>query len=79
MTSCTNTALGNALGLSHSTVSRMRAGTRTGSVKTLIRLAEVSGVPLDKVAAASEAVREGDTAEWNAILEKACGADASPE
>jgi transcriptional regulator with XRE-family HTH domain len=79
MTSCTNTALGNALGLSHSTVSRMRAGTRTGSVKTLIKLAEVSGVPLDQVAAASEAVREGKTDEWNAILEKACGADAGPE
>lgn len=81
MTTCTNSALGHALGLSHSTVSRMRAGTRTGSIKTLLRLAEVSGVPLEDVARASEAAKEGNADRWNAILEKACGTgtDAAAE
>lgn len=70
---CTNAALGQALNLSHSTVSRMRSGTRTGSMTTLMRLAEVTKTPLEKVALAAQAVKtRGDSTEWDKLLEKAC-------
>lgn len=79
---CTNAQLGAALGLSHSTVSRMRSGTRIGSVRTLIRLAEVSGVTLDDVAWTAVHVSEGDDEaleKWHGILDKACGIGGDDE
>jgi transcriptional regulator with XRE-family HTH domain len=80
MMKCTNAQLGEALGLSHSTVSRMRAGARFGSIPTLIRLSEVSGVELEKVVLASEEARKGNSEEWHGILDRACGIeDEEPE
>ena len=73
---CTNADLGRALGLSHSTVSRMRTGQRTGSLPTLRRLAALSGKSLEAVADAAIAARDGDTAEWTKILDSVCGAEA---
>lgn len=70
---CTNAALGEAHGLSHSTVSRMRKGTRTGSPQTQLLLAELAELPLETIARAAIAARTGDTDKWNEILDKACG------
>lgn len=75
MTQCTNADLGRVLGLSHSTVSRMRSGSRTGSIATLQRLSKASGVPLEDVANAAQAARRGKKSAWNKILEKACNDD----
>ena len=69
---CTNAALGEALGLSHSTVSRMRSGARTGSPQTQMRLAELAKVPFEEVARAALAARAGDAKRWVEILESAC-------
>lgn len=72
MATCTNVDLGRALDLSHSTVSRMRSGTRTGSLATLRRLAQVTGRPLEEVADAAEKARRGDLTSWHALLDLAC-------
>lgn len=75
MTSCTNAALGAALGLSHSTVSRMRSAKRTGSPRVQMRLAEITGIPYEDVTRAAISARDGDRARWDEILEAACDAE----
>lgn len=77
MSQCTNAALGEALNLSHSTVSRMRSGARTGSQTTQLRLAELANVSLEEVVRAAMAAKAGNKARWNEILDKACGSDDS--
>lgn len=76
---CSNADLGRALGLDHSTVSRMRSGTRTGSVATLRKLARISGRPLEEVLDAADHAREGNLEVWTAILNAACGGEATDE
>lgn len=77
--SCTNAALGEALGLSHSTVSRMRSGARTGSPRVQMLLADLAGVQLEEVVRAAMAAQKGDTERWSEILDSACTAPAASE
>jgi len=60
----TNGEVAAKLGLSMSTVSRMRTGKRTGSPATLMRIASVYGIPLDEVMGAAAKVHEGNTRPW---------------
>ena len=76
---CTNAALGEALGLSHSTVSRMRKGTRTGSDVTQLKLAELANVSVEEVMRAAIAARAGDADRWNEILDAACTPGEHPD
>ena len=73
---CTNAALGEALGLSHSTVSRMRTGKRTGSPRVQMALADLAHKPLEEVVRAAMAAQSGDLEAWTAILDAACGAES---
>lgn len=70
---CTNEDIGRELGLSHSAVSRMRAGTRTGSLDTLIKIAEVTAFSLEDVVTAAIAARRGDKSRWTEIMDALCG------
>ena len=73
----TNKQLGEALGLSHSTISRMRTGQRTGSTITLQRLADLTETPVEKVIKAASAARGDNTRAWLAIMKKADSAVAA--
>ena len=66
----TNAAIGDRLGLAHSTVSRMRRGERLGSVETLGKIAALAGVTLEHVVAAAELARDGDLRTWSGLLDK---------
>jgi transcriptional regulator with XRE-family HTH domain len=49
MTELTNESLGGLIGLTHSAVSRLLAGERTPSIKTMKRIAKVFDRPLTEV------------------------------
>lgn len=67
----TNGEVAARLGLSMSTVSRMRTGKRTGSPSTLMRISSEYNIPLDDVMQAAAAVHKGDTEPWiNNIMAK---------
>lgn len=60
----TNGEVAARLGLSMSTVSRMRTGKRTGSPATLMKISSEYSIPLDEVMSAAAAVHDGNTEPW---------------
>lgn len=64
----TNAEVAQKLGVSHSTVSRMRTGKRLGSPQVLVRLSEAYDIPLDEVMAAAVAARNGKTGKWEKMM-----------
>jgi hypothetical protein len=71
MVTYTNRGLADALELSESTASRMRSAKRTGSVKTLNRIAKLTGRSLEEVVLAAEKARGGDLEKWADLLSSA--------
>lgn len=63
-----NSEIASALGMSHSSVSRMRSGARVASVETLQKLVEVYDAdPRAILASAAKAV-DGDPGPWRETL-----------
>ena len=60
----TNAEVATKLGVSHSTVSRMRTGKRVGSPEVLQRIAREYSLPLDDVMSAAVDARAGKTKKW---------------
>jgi transcriptional regulator with XRE-family HTH domain len=66
----TNAEVAERLGVSHSTVSRMRTGKRVGSPAVLVRIAEKYEIPLEEVMAAAVAARSGKPAKWTMLMKR---------
>ena len=71
----TNAEVADRLGVSHSTVSRMRTGKRVGSPEVLERIHKEYGVPLGEVMSAAVAARAGDTDDWVEMMKKVVSDD----
>lgn len=71
----TNAEVAVKLGVSHSTVSRMRTGKRVGSPEILVRISSSYGIPLDEVMSAAVAARKGKPAQWQSIMRRVVGSD----
>lgn len=66
----TNAQVAEKLGVSHSTVSRMRTGIRVGSTETLNRIHREYGIPLDRVVDAAVRARAGKPTKWKALMKE---------
>lgn len=69
----TNAEVAEKLGVSHSTVSRMRTGIRVGSPKVLQKISVEYDVPLDQVMTAAVAAREGKPEKWRTLMNQVLG------
>lgn len=69
----TNAEVAEKLGVSHSTVSRMRTGIRVGSPKVLQKIHETYDIPLDQVMTAAVRARDGKPGEWQTLMQKVMG------
>lgn len=69
----TNAEVAERLGVSHSTVSRMRTGTRVGSPKVLQKIHETYSIPLNEVMDAAVKARDGHPAAWRKVMQKVMG------
>lgn len=65
----TNAEVATKLGVSHSTVSRMRTGKRVGSPELLMRIHKEYDVPLETVMSAATDARGGKTKKWVKLME----------
>lgn len=72
----TNAEVAAKLGVSHSTVSRMRTGKRVGSPQVLVRLSQEYNVPLDEVMTAAVSARDGKPAKWTMLMNRVMGTSA---
>lgn len=78
MAKLSNAEVGLALGMSHSSVSRMRTGERIASIESLEKIAVAyDGDPSELLAAAAEAGR-GDKQPWIRLLERLFDDGESP-
>lgn len=64
-----NSEIAGALGMSHSSVSRMRSGRRIASIETLQALVEVYDADPRRLLAAAAKAQAGDAKDWLGILE----------
>lgn len=64
----TNAEIASRLGVSHSTVSRMRSGKRIGSPEVLVRISTEFDVPLERVMTAATAARRGKPKDWTKLM-----------
>lgn len=65
----TNAEVAEKLGLSHSTVSRMRTGKRLGSTEVLQKISAEYDVPLDAVITAAVEARAGRPQKWTELMD----------
>lgn len=63
-----NSEVGHALGMSHSSVSRMRTGERVASVDVLERIITEYNADPEALLRAAAAATRGDTQEWVDLL-----------
>ena len=64
----TNAEVASKLGVSHSTVSRMRSGKRVGSPELLMRIHKEYEIPLEQVMSAATDARRGKTGAWKKMM-----------
>jgi len=69
----TNAQVAEKLGVSHSTVSRMRTGKRIGSPEVLSRISSEFEIPLADVMNAAVKARNGKLTLWTRMMKKVLG------
>lgn len=69
----TNAEVAERLGVSHSTVSRMRTAKRIGSPEVLQRISIEFKIPLDDVMKAAVNARAGKPTLWTRMMKKVLG------
>lgn len=75
----TNQELGDAIGLTHSTASRMRDGLRLGSIDVLTRMVRLTGRDLGDIVVIRDKARAGDLEQWHALLHECVTAHRARE
>lgn len=71
----TNAEVAERLGVSHSTVSRMRTGKRVGSPEVLMRIHQAYDIPLQDLMSAAVAARKGSAGDWQRLMRQVVGGE----